>query len=301
MLLNAFLVAESCIDGMKNRQLTSIDKILAALGISRFCYFCVLLVKIFWMSVTSLPFEVIAVYQTFKALIWLLTCISFCFSSCLCSFYCIKIANFKHHLFLRLKMGISRWVPWMLLGSVFGSLANTYPFYCDIYRIACKNSTYSHAFGNETSEDLILETNIFNLFMYCGTGFSITFFISFVSSSLLLFSLWRHTHLMQSTSTSFSNPSMAAHFRAVKTIMSLLIIDSIHFVSLMLLLSNIFSDRSTTNRLLSTISHACPSMQSQIIIRSNPKLKRAFVKVTDYIRHVLVGKGMIIHATFCRK
>ncbi|XP_054826747.1 taste receptor type 2 member 40-like [Eublepharis macularius] len=255
-----------------------------------------------WMSISSWAFEVTVVYQTFKAVIWLLTCISFCFSSCLCSFYCIKIANFKHHLFIRLKMGISRLVPWMLLGSVFGSLANTYPFYRDIYRITCKNNTISSALGNQTREDLTLETNLFNLFMYCGTGFSITFFISFASSCLLLFSLWRHTHLMQSTSTTFSNPSMAAHFRAVKTIMSLLIIDCINFVSLMLLLSNIFLDRSPTNRFFSTISYACPSMQTQIIIRSNPELKREFIRVADYIRHMyLVGKGIIIHAMFCRK
>lgn len=284
MALNAFIVAVSCIGVMKNRQLKSIDKILTALGVTRFCYLCIFLVKIFWMSVSPRVFGVTAVYSMFKAVVWFLTCVCFSFSACLCSFYCIKIANFGHRLFVHLKLRLSRLVPWMLIASLFWSMLVTFPFFHGIYNISCKNSTGPGVSANQTPEDFTWETNLIILYGYCGVGFSMVFFISFISSGLLLFSLWKHTHLMQNGSTSFSNPSMAAHFQAVKTITLLLIVDSVDFVGLMLLLSNIYSEKSPTNRFITTVVSLCPSVQSQIIIWGTPKLKRAFIRLTDCLR-----------------
>ncbi|KAL8173169.1 UNVERIFIED_CONTAM: hypothetical protein K2H54_041522 [Gekko kuhli] len=253
MSLNTFIVAVSCVNGMKNKQLKSIDKILAALGITRFCYLCMFLVKVFWMSISSRVFEVTAMYQMFKAAIWFLTCVCFCFSACLCSFYCIKIANFGHRLFVYLKLRISRLVPWMLVVSVLGSLLLSFPFFHGIYNIACKNSTGSGEPANQMLEDFTWETDLLSLFAYCGVGFSVVFSVSVASSCLLLFSLWRHAHLMQNGSPSFSNLGMAAHFQAMKTIMSLLIVDCVNFVGLMLLLSNVFSEGGAINRLVTII------------------------------------------------
>ncbi|XP_062971919.1 taste receptor type 2 member 40-like [Elgaria multicarinata webbii] len=287
MSLNAFIVAVNCINGIKSRHLKSIDKILTALGISRFFYLCILSVKIFWEAIFPWTFEVTNVYQTLKAAIWFLTCTSLCFSACLCSFYCIKIANFQHHIFIRLKMGISKLVPWLLLVSVLGSLVNTSPFFSGIYSITCrKNNNSFDVLGNHSLEGISVQTNLFNLFLYCGTGFSVVFFILTTSTFLLLFSLWRQTHQIQKSLASFSNPSMAAHFQAVKTIMSLLITDVINFVSLMLLLSNIFPEKSPTNQLCIFIVYACPSVQSIILVGGNPKLKRGFSRVMHYIRHM---------------
>lgn len=296
MALNGFIVAVSCISGLKNKQLKSIDKILTALGITRFFYLCTCLVKIFWLSVSSRGFEVTIVYQMFKAAIWFLTCICFCFSACLCSFYCIKIANFGHRLFVHLKLRISSLVPWMLLVSMLGSLVNTYPFFSGIYNISCKNSTGSSGASanqtledlmsaNQTLEDFTWETDLLSLFVYCGVGFSVAFSIAFASSFLLLFSLWRHTHTILNGLTGSSNLSMDAHFRAVKTILSLLAADGVTFVGVMILLSNVFSERSATFRLVTIIVNMSPSVQSQILIWSNPKLKRAFVRLTDWIKH----------------
>ncbi|XP_077172617.1 taste receptor type 2 member 40-like [Paroedura picta] len=285
MALNAFLVAESCIHGLKNRELKSIDKILTALGTTRFCYLQFFLVKVFWMSISTRVFEVTSVYQMFKAAIWFLTCTSFCFSACLCSFYCIKIANFGHRLFVLLKLRISKLVPWMLLAAVLGSLVNTYPFFQGIYSRNCKNSTAS---TNQTLEDFTWETNLLSLFVHCSMGFSVAFCISFASSGLLLFSLWRHAHQMQSGWTGFDSPSMAAHFQAVKTIGLLLIVDSVNFLGLMLLLSNVFSETGPTYQLITILVYICPSAQSQVIIWGNPRLKRAFVRLTNWIRHTFL-------------
>ncbi|XP_048362684.1 taste receptor type 2 member 40-like [Sphaerodactylus townsendi] len=287
MALNAFIVTVSCVNRMKRRQLKCTDKILIALGISRFCYLCVLLGKILWMSVSSRAVEVTSAFQMVRGAIWFLSCVCFWFSACQCLFCCVKIANFRHCLFVHLKMGISRLVPWMLLVSVIGSLINTCPFLSGIYNITCRNNTGSNISGNQTHlEDLALETNLFNLFLFCGVGFSAAFSVSAASSSLLLFSLWRHTHLMRNGSTGFSHPSMAAHFQAVKTITSLLIVDSFNFVGLMLLLSNLFAERTPENQIITTVIFVCPSVQSQIMIWGNPQLKKAFIRAADGIRHM---------------
>ncbi|XP_066478337.1 taste receptor type 2 member 40-like [Tiliqua scincoides] len=282
--LNAFIVVMNCIKGIRERRLKSVDKIMTALGISKICYLCILEVKIIWTEVYLWAFEATHLYQGFKATIWFLTCTNLWFSACLCAFYCAKISNFQNHIFICLKARISRMVPWLLLVSVLVSLTNTTPFYSSIYNINCKNNYSSDDLGNHTSESMTLETNLFNLFLYCGTGFSLAFFILTMSTFLLLFSLWRHTDRMQNSSANFSNPSMDAHFKAVKTIFSLLIIDSINFTALMLLLSNVFPESSSESQLCTLIVNLCPSVQSNILIWSNPRLKRAFIGVLHYIR-----------------
>nr|XP_056712816.1 taste receptor type 2 member 40-like [Euleptes europaea] len=288
MGLNALIAVVSCTHGMKNRQLKCVDKILTALGVSRFCQLSIFIVKIIWMTISSTNFEMTRMYHLVKGTIWFLTSICFNFSACLCFFYCVKIANFRHRLFIHLKMEISRLVPWMLLVSVFASLANTFPFFHGLYSITCKNNTGYGTSGNQTLEDLTLETNLVYLFVFCGTGFSVAFSMSITLSGLLLFSLWRHTHLMQNGSTSFSDLSMAAHFKAVKTIMLLLIVDSVNFVGLMILLSNRFSERTPINQLVTIVVFVCPTVQSQIMIWGNPKLKKAFTRVIDCIRHMFL-------------
>ncbi|XP_053127315.1 taste receptor type 2 member 40-like [Hemicordylus capensis] len=286
MSLNAFIVVVNCIDGIRKRHLKSVDKILTAMGISRFCYLCTLQVKYFWMAISLQALELTSLFRAFKAVIWCLTCSNLCFSACLCAFYCAKIANFQHYIFIHLKMRISRMVPWLLLASVFLSLVNTIPFYRGIYTITCKNNNSSSELGNDTLVDITMETDFLNLFLFCGIGFSLAFFVLAMSSFLLLFSVWRHTHQMQKGLASFSNPSMAAHFKAVKTIISFLIIEGVNFIALMLLLANIYGERSPASQVCAIILYVCPAVQSNTLIWGNPKFKRVFIRVMHYIQHM---------------
>lgn len=282
--LNAFILVVTCIQGIRERRLKSIDKIMTALSISKICYLCILEVKTLWSAVSLWAFEVTGIYQVFKAAIWFLTCTNLWFSACLCAFYCAKIANFQNYVFIYLKTRISRMVPWLLLVSVLVSLINTTPFYSSIYNITCKNNYSSDNMGNLTSEKMTLETDLFNLFLYCGIGFSLAFFILTLSTFLLLFSLWRHTHRIQNSSANFSNPSLDAHFKAVKTIICLLIIDGINFTALMLLLSNIYPESGFASRLCTLIVNSCPAVHTNILIWGNPRLKGAFIGVLHYIK-----------------
>ncbi|XP_060128242.1 taste receptor type 2 member 40-like [Zootoca vivipara] len=135
MSLNAFIAVVNCIDGMRNGHLKSIDKILTAFGVSRCFYMFLLVVKIFWIAFFPWIFEDTSLYQTYKATMWFLNCTNLCFTACLCTFYCAKIANFQHYIFFLLKTRISRLVPWMLLASLLGSLATTSPFFKEILLI----------------------------------------------------------------------------------------------------------------------------------------------------------------------
>ncbi|XP_077781479.1 taste receptor type 2 member 40-like [Podarcis muralis] len=299
MSLNAFIAVVNCIDGMRNGHLKSIDKILTAFGVSRCFYMCLLVIKIFWIAFFPWIFEYTSLYQTYKATTWFLNCTNLCFTACLCTFYCAKIANFQHYIFFLLKTRISRLVPWMLLASLLGSLATTSPFFKEIYIFTCQNYSSFDILGNVTLEGFTVETDLVHLFLWCGLGFTVAFFISTTSTFLLLFSLWRHTQQMQNSSASFSSPSMAAHFQAVKIIISLLVINVINFVSLMVLLSNRFLDSSLASRFCAIILNACPSVQSSLLIWGNPKLKREFGRVVHYIRYMfLFGKGVMRDA-FC--
>ncbi|XP_042334722.1 taste receptor type 2 member 40-like [Sceloporus undulatus] len=276
MSLNVFIIAVNIADRLRNRGLKPVDQILTALAVSRFFYLCLLMFKLLCMVLIPWVFEFTRLYQMFKAATWFLTCTTLFFSATLCAFYCAKIANFQQRTFILLKTRISQLVPYLLLFSVFASLVNTSPFFYGIYQVACsKQENDSHPSGNGTRlGSANLETNTLNLFLFCSIGFSVAFSFLATLAFLLLFSLWQHT---RTCSASFGRPNLEAHFRAVKIILCLLTTEALKFVALILLLSNIFLDRSPQSRFCTSIALGCPTIESGIVIWGNPKLKEAFM------------------------
>ncbi|KAG6934046.1 taste receptor type 2 member 7-like [Chelydra serpentina] len=140
---NGYIVALNCIDWVKNRTLTSYDKIITSLAFSRFFlqvflssdnFLYILYPDFFYINETSSPY----------AAIWMfINQASLCFASCLSVFYCGKIATFNQSLFNWLKLKLSKLVPWLLLGSVLYCLVITVAFtlFSYSYWVSPNNST----------------------------------------------------------------------------------------------------------------------------------------------------------------
>uniref|UniRef100_A0A8C4WHW0 Taste receptor type 2 n=1 Tax=Gopherus evgoodei TaxID=1825980 RepID=A0A8C4WHW0_9SAUR len=266
MWINSFIVAVNCVERVKQRYLSSTDNILAVLAFSRFCFLLKIMLQTFYSTFYPEIYYLNSIFQVFRAVTWFFNNSNQWFAACLCVFYCVKIANFSHPLFICLKFKISRLVPWLLLGSVLLSL-----FKCNDF-----NSSLKRIYN---VKNITVETSLSQILSSCGVGFSMAFTIFIISAFLLLFSLWRHTRQMQNNSSSFRSPSVEAHIQAMKAIMSFFLINIVDFTALLILLANAYEETSAASLACTIITGACPSVHSIILILSNPKLKNTLIKV----------------------
>ncbi|XP_071404245.1 taste receptor type 2 member 10-like [Pithys albifrons albifrons] len=106
---------------------------------------------------------------------------------------------------------------------------------------------------------------------------------SFLSALLLLLSLWRHKRNMQTNS--MKDLSMDAHIKAIKTILSFLIMYSINFMCLILTI--IYSAEKNENAmtfLVFVYLYAFPGIHSLVLIFSNPKLENTLLRILSSVK-----------------
>ncbi|XP_024071579.1 taste receptor type 2 member 7-like [Terrapene carolina triunguis] len=277
VVANGYIVALNCIDWVKSRKLTSYDKIITSLAFSRFClqvvvssdnFLSKLYPDFFYMNETSSPYTVTWMF---------INQVSLCFASCLSVFYCVKIASVNQALFNWLKLRLSKLVPWLLLGSVL---------YCLVTTVAFTLFSYSYCISSHNSTDC-LSRNVTisdnNTFLIHGIG-SISPIILFIASSaLLIISLWRHIRKMNLNSDlnpSFRNPTMDAHVRALKSVVSFFILYNIYYMALTLSIGSLaYVSDELRITVCTIIVAAYPSLHSIVLILGNPKLKLASARI----------------------
>ncbi|NWT06207.1 T2R41 protein, partial [Mionectes macconnelli] len=270
MWINAFIVSVICMSWIKKKTLNSNEKILLVLGSSRFCLLCISWVLSLLAIIYSKNLYVHPTVKVVVSIYNFLNYFNLWVSACLCGFYCIKIANFRNRFFIYLKVKIDRIVPWLLLGSVLFTftvsiLANATS---EKLRSENWNSTCS---GNFWEESIKMDEHLFHIYFIAGFGYSASFMAVTFSAILLLFSLWRHKHSMQTNS--MKDLSMDAHIKAMKSIFSFFVMYSLNFICLILTI--IYSVKNGSDIMLIVLVYLCvfPSVHSLILIFSNPKLK----------------------------
>ena len=131
LLGNGFIGLVSCIDGMKNKKISTISFILTGLAISRFC--------LIWTIVTDGFLKLFSPYvhssgnlTEYNGYLWIvMNQSSIWFATCLSIFYFLKISSFSHHIFLCLK-GTLNMVLFLLLGCLLISWLVTFPHFMKI-------------------------------------------------------------------------------------------------------------------------------------------------------------------------
>nr|XP_038032771.1 taste receptor type 2 member 9-like [Anas platyrhynchos] len=284
MWINAFIVAVSCLTWVKKKSFNSSEKILLFLGCSRFWFLCV----IWAYTITSMIFH----WQTFISGVTPIFSLLLCFSNssnlwasaCLYVFYCVKIANFRHIFFIYLKVKIDRIVPWLLLASVVLSLVMCGPIINITDELRGSNlSSSSPGYATKVNEEMSKQYS--PVLYICSFGFSIAFMIVIFSALLLLFSLWRHKHKMQTSSA--KNLSMDSHIKAMKSLLSFFIIYGINFTCLILTMIYTSREKNPMTFLLLVLQYAFPSVHSLILIFSSPKLEKIVLRILPCVKRKL--------------
>ncbi|XP_029814917.1 taste receptor type 2 member 9-like [Manacus vitellinus] len=276
MWINAFIVSVICMAWIKRKTLNSNEKILTALGCSRFWFLCISWVYFFLSLIYPNYLHVHPIFELVGSVQSFLNFSNLWVSACLCVFYCIKIANFRNTFFIYLKVKIDRMVPCLLLGSVLFSLVIGIIVYDTIDKVFCKNLNFTSK-GRIWKASISTEEHFFPHYFIIGSGYAISFTAVILSALLLLFSLWRHKHNMQTNS--MKDLSMDAHIKAMKSILSFFIMYSINFICLILTLIYSMKNENAMMLFVFMYVYAFPGVHSLVLIFSNPKLENTLLKI----------------------
>ncbi|XP_063009598.1 taste receptor type 2 member 9-like [Melospiza melodia melodia] len=281
MWVNAFIVCVLCIAWVKKKTLNSNEKILLLLGCSRISSLCFTWIYRFLSMIYPHILHVQTIRQLLRSLATLFNYSNLCVSACLCGFYCIKIANFRNSFFIYLKVKVDRMVPWLLLGSEILALAISIFTYVLSESLQMNNITST---GQENFWEVTIRKNkhLFSSHFLAGLVFAASFLVVTFSAVFLLFSLWRHKRTMQTSS--MKDLSVDAHIRAMKSVLSFLVMYSINFVCLILKIIYATKQENIMKLLIYMYLFAFPGVHSLILIFSNPKLEKALLKILSCVK-----------------
>ncbi|CAI5796937.1 taste receptor type 2 member 8-like [Podarcis lilfordi] len=280
---NGFIAIVNCIDWFRSRKLSPADMILSSLSLFRFAFLAVVIqiaILILFFKDTFLNRDLITVYN---ASWFFVNTTELWFAAWLSVLYCVKIANFSHPLFLRMKRRFPGLVPWLLLGTVVFSaiittikviMGNRLMYECKAFESLQSNNTDS---GMKTSDFCK-----YSIFPYVVPDF-FPFIIFFSSSILLLTSLWRHKNLLRNTARDVSTE---VHLNAIKALASFCILYGSNFF--VIILETVLDWMDTVDLWVKIFFYnmiaACSSGHAIILIFINPKQKKESVRILHQLK-----------------
>ncbi|XP_048193857.1 taste receptor type 2 member 7-like [Perognathus longimembris pacificus] len=275
MMVNGYLIIVNCIDLSKSRKLKPMEILLLCIGISRFGLQLMLMVQIFYSVFFPRAYDK-NIYNESMMFIWMLfSAISFWFATCLTLFYCFKISGFTHPSFLWLKFRISKFMLWLLLGSLLASLGTA----SISTMVELPKTVYDDVFGNTTLKKITANTKESHDLLLVNLTLLLPLAIFVVCTSMLSISLYKHTHLMQSGPHGFSNVKTKAHINALRTIITFVCFFISYFAAFMANMTFRIPYRSHQFFVVKEIMAAFPAGHSLILILSNSKLQQPFRRI----------------------
>ncbi|XP_075421248.1 taste receptor type 2 member 7-like [Ascaphus truei] len=206
--------------------------------------------------------------------------LNFWLTAWLCVYYCIKISNFMHRLFFRVKLWVSSVLQKLLLMSAVGSFIISVPslWICS-QKDSQENSTYSLIANcsvvSETPAFYISNIIISPMIAIAAVlGSCLPFLLSLISIGLTLTSLLGHVWRMKKKTSDFSIPRLQVHSRAARTMILLVVLS----MSLCITQIYFFIPHDDPKNIFMTIcwffSLCYPTAQAFLLIQGNTKLRR---------------------------
>ncbi|XP_032761041.1 taste receptor type 2 member 107 [Rattus rattus] len=276
VLGDTFIALVNCMEYAKNKKLSKIGFILIGLAISRIGDLWIIILQGYIQVFVPhmLTSGNITEYITY---IWVfLNHLSVWFATNLNILYFLKIANFSNSVFLWLKSRICA-VFIFLSGCLFTSWLLCFPQFSKML-----NNSKMY-WGNTSWAQQ--QKNVF-LINQSLTNLGIFFFIivSLITCFLLIVFLWRHIRQMHSEGSRLRDLNTEAHVKAMKLLISFMILFILHFVGLSI---QVLCFILPQNNLLfiTGLTATClyPCGHSIILILGNKQLKQASLKALQHL------------------
>ncbi|XP_028624183.1 taste receptor type 2 member 4 [Grammomys surdaster] len=277
IIANLFIIVIIYKTWIKSHRISSSDRILFSLAITRFLTLGLFLVNTVYVATStgrSLYFS------TFFLLCWkFLDNNSLCLVTFLNSLYCVKIINFQHPVFLQLKRTISTKTTSLLLACLLISAFTTV-----LHFVLTQISRFpEHIAGrNDTSFDL--NEGILTLVASLILSSLLQFMLNVTFASLLIHSLRRHIQKMQRNMTSFWNPQTEAHVGAMRLMICFLALYIPYSIAALLYIPSYMRKNLKAQAVCSIVAAAYPPGHSVLLIITHHKLKAKAKKIFCFYR-----------------
>lgn len=269
---NLFIIVVIYKTWIKSHRISSSDRILFSLSITRFLTLGLFLLNIFYFTANALR----SVYfSTFFLVCWkFLDSNSLWLVTLLNSLYCVKITNFQHPVFILLKRTISAKTSSLLLACLLISAFTTL-----LYLVLTQMSHFpEHITGrNDTLFDL--SEGIFTLAASLILSSLLQFVLNVTFASLLIHSLRRHVQTMKRNTTSFWNPQVEAHMGAMRLMICFLLLYIPYSVATLLYFPSHVRKSLRLHGVSMIITAAYPPGHSVLLIITHQKLRAKAKKI----------------------
>ncbi|XP_043821272.1 taste receptor type 2 member 41-like [Dromiciops gliroides] len=271
IMANGFIVVILGREWVRCHRRSSCDMILISLGASRFCLQWVGMIHNFYYFLHHPHYSTEPARQYFGIYWDFLNSATFWFGTWLSVLFCVKIANFTHPIFLWLKWRVQGLVPWFLLGSLLISFIVTMLFFVGnnaLYQEFLKG-TFS---GNITLYSFTRKLEIYYFLPLKLITLSVPCSIFVVSTVLLIISLRRHSWRMQQSAHTTQDTSTQAHTRALKSLISFLVLYALSFLSMITDVAVFSGFEGNWYWPWQILIYLCTSVHPFILILSNSQL-----------------------------
>ncbi|KAM7120082.1 taste receptor type 2 member 38 [Molossus nigricans] len=294
ILVNVFIFSVNFRDMVRRQPLSTCDLVLLSLSLTRlFLHGLLFLGAIQLTHFQRMKDPLSASYQTIlmlwmitnQASLWLITCLSL--------LYCSKIIHFSQAFLLCLARWISRKFSRMLLSTVLFTSVCTVICSWDFFNRSHFTVTTALVMNNNTELNLhFANLNLFHSFLFCSLGSVPPFLCFLVSSGVLIASLGRHMRTMRAKTRDSRDPSLEAHIRALKSLISFLCLFVVSFCAALLSVPLLVLWHNKVGVMVCVgIMAACPSVHAALLISGNAKLRRAVDSILLWVQSHLKGKA----------
>ncbi|XP_062977654.1 taste receptor type 2 member 1-like [Elgaria multicarinata webbii] len=267
LISNGFIVTVKITEWAKSKRLTSSNQLLLSIGISNFS--TTILLTVYFLCQFSTDFGNSIILQILNGIAVFAVYSRFWLTALLCVFYCIKIVNSNNSLFLWCKMRISWLIPQLLVGSLVISMIVSI-FSIRQTSTQSKSNTTANIRNVTQGKTLIpfyTSSQLLFLSIYSGCPLLVVL----LCSILVVASLCRHVCRMTSKESSFRSLQAEAHVRAAGTVLSLLILYLLLYLTEnVTMLIHTYKNRFVYVFVLLVYAPA----QATILILVNPKLNQ---------------------------
>ncbi|XP_010984524.1 taste receptor type 2 member 42 [Camelus dromedarius] len=280
MLGNVFIGLVNCSEWVKNQKISLFDFIITSLAIFRIGQLLVFFFQSFLMGLDPHLFFTLKLAKTIS-LLWRITNhLATWLATCLSIFYLLKVAHFSHSLFLWLKWRMNRVI---LVIFVFSLVF----LFFDFLLLETFNDLFWMT-ADESNLTLYLdERKMFHVQseILLSLTYLIPVVLSLISLLVLFLSLVKHTRNLQLHFVGSRDLSTEAHKRAMRMVMSFLLVVMIHFFSMQLAnwMFFMFFDKKFTKFII-LAAYVFPSGHSFMLILGNNKLRRGALKVLSHLK-----------------
>nr|XP_056704451.1 taste receptor type 2 member 3-like [Euleptes europaea] len=281
LLGNGFITVVNGYGWLQSWKMLPCDFLLTTLSLSRFLWQ--------WVSMSSQflyfnsPETYIKVHQLFTFSWMYLSTASLWCATWLNVFYCVKVTNFAHPFFAWLKLRIGALVPRCLGISLLAfMICSIYPALTSFEDEKCRNLTGNLPENTSQSEAHVKSFKILHILQLYFTA--IGFSICLTASSVLLLSLWRHRRNLKKSGLSTEDLSTQAHLKVIKPLLLSLFFYILHFAAMIIAFTNSLKFGKPERQISDIVLGLYPSAHAVILIVTNPKLNKAYIRVINFIR-----------------